>query len=125
MSAESALAGAYLAKGIIGNTGTPGAPVVQFALVVVPGNHKVSGSVQVTQAVQNGNYQGQVQGTIYATGFGEVTQVVAFQGSIHPDGPQPIEIPFEAHLSIGADWRGKGGFSYANVHVENVPVKPL
>ena len=74
------------------------------------------------QAVQNGNYSGQVTGTIYATGFGNVTQVVAVRGTIHSDGPTPIEIPFEAHLAIDGSWNGTGGFSYGNVHVENVPV---
>lgn len=125
MSAEEALAGAYLAKGIIGNAGTPGAPIVHFALVVTPNSHKVSGSVQVTQAVANGNYTGQVHGTIYATGYGDVTQVVALTGTIHGDGTQPIEISFQAQMSISADWKGKGGFAYGSVHVENVPVKPL
>ena len=126
MGAEAALAGAYLAKGIIGNTGTPGAPIVQFALVVVPSTHSVTGTVHVTQATAGGNYEGQVQGSIYSTGLGEVTQVVAFQGNIHPDGgTQPIELRFSAQMGIGSDWRGKGGFSYGTVHVENVPVKPL
>lgn len=123
MSTESNLVGAYLAQGTIGNVGMPGAPVVNFSFVVVPAQHKVSGAVHITQAVQNGNYSGQVTGTIYATGFGNVTQVVAVRGTIHSDGPMPIEIPFEAHLAIDGSWNGTGGFSYGNVHVENVPVK--
>jgi hypothetical protein len=122
MSTQSNLAGAYLAQGTIGNVGMPGAPIVHFSFVVVPSQHKVSGSVQVTQATQNGNYSGQVTGTLYATGFGNVTQVVAVSGSIHSDGEMPIEIPFEAHLAIDGSWNGTGGFTYANVHVENVPV---
>lgn len=120
---NDALAGAYLAKGTIGNVGTPGAPVVHFSLVVVPSQHKVSGSVQVTQATKNGNYSGQVTGLIYATGLGKVTQVVSLKGSVHPDGPTPLEIPFDAHMAIDGSWNGTGGFNYANVHVENVPVK--
>ena len=122
MSTQSNLAGAYLAQGTIGNVGMPGAPIVHFSFVVVPSQHKVSGSVQVTQATQNGNYSGQVTGTLYATGFGNVTQVVALSGSIHSDGDMPIEIPFEAHLAIDGSWNGTGGFTYANLHVENVPV---
>jgi hypothetical protein len=122
MSTQNNLAGAYLAQGTIGNAGMPGAPIVHFSFVVVPSQHKVSGSVQVTQATQNGNYSGQVTGTLYATGFGNVTQVVAVSGSIHSDGDTPIEIPFEAHLAIDGSWNGTGGFAYANTHVENVPV---
>ena len=122
MSAQTNLEGAYLAQGTIGNVGMPGAPVVHFSFVVVPSQHKVTGSVQVTQATQNGNYSGQVTGTLYATGFGNVTQVVAVTGTVHSDGDMPIEIPFEAHLAIDGSWNGTGGFTYANTHVENVPV---
>lgn len=118
------IAGAYLAKGTIGNVGMAGAPLVHFSLVVVPSQHKVSGSIEVTQAVQGGNYTGQVTGTIYATGLGKVTQIVGLKGTIHPDGPMPLEIPFEAHMAIDGAWNGTGGFNYANVHVENVPVTP-
>lgn len=122
MSTQSNLEGAYLAQGTIGNVGMPGAPIVHFSFVVVPSQHKVNGSVQVTQAIQNGNYNGQVSGTLYATGFGTVTQIVAVRGFIHTDGDMPIEIPFEAHLAIDGSWNGTGGFSYANTHVESVPV---
>lgn len=123
-SENSGLVGAYLAKGTIGNVGMPGAPVVEFALVVVPSTHQVSGSVHVTQAVEGGNYIGSVTGTIYATGYGSVTQVVAIHGNITPaSGIMPIEIPFEAHMGIDNSWNGTGGFSYLSVHVENVPVK--
>ena len=122
MSAQTNLEGAYLAQGTIGNVGMPGAPVVHFSFVVVPSQHKVTGSVQVTQATQNGNYSGQVTGTLYATGYGNVTQVVAVTGTVHSDGDMPIEIPFEAHLAIDGSWNGTGGFAYANTHVENVPV---
>ena len=122
MSAQTNLAGAYLAQGTIGNVGMPGAPIVHFSFVVVPSQHKVTGSVQVMQATQNGNYSGQVTGTLYATGFGNVTQVVAVTGTVHFDGDMPIEIPFEAHLAIDGSWNGTGGFAYANTHVENVPV---
>ncbi|TYQ19094.1 UNVERIFIED_ORG: uncharacterized protein DUF1842 [Zoogloea ramigera] len=119
---QNPLAGAYLVKGTIGNVGMPGAPIVNFALVVVPSTHSVTGSVHVTQAVQNGSYSGQVKGSIYATGFGDVTQVVGLTGVIHPDGPSTVVLPFEAHLAINGEWNGTGGFNYANVHVENVPV---
>jgi hypothetical protein len=118
-------AGAYLAKGTIGNVGMPGAPIVHFSLVVVPGQHKVSGMVQITQAVLNGNYSGQVTGTIYSTGLGEITQIVALTGAVHQDGSNDyILLPFDAHMAINGAWVGKGGFNYGNVHVEDVPVTP-
>ena len=122
MSTESNLAGAYLAQGTIGNVGMPGAPIVHFSFVVVPSQHKVSGAVQITQAIENGNYSGQVTGTLYATGYGNVTQIVAVKGTIHSEGVTPIEIPFEAHMAIDGSWNGTGGFNYATTHIEAVPV---
>lgn len=122
MSTQSNLAGAYLAKGTIGNVGMPGAPILHFSLVVVPSQNSVNGAVQITQATQNGNYQGQVSGKIFATGFGTTTQVVSLRGNVHSDGVTPIEIPLEAHLALDGSWNGTGGFAYANTHVENVPV---
>lgn len=119
------LAGTYFVKGTVGNVGTPGAPVVSFALTVTPSTHKVSGSVYVTQATQNGNYSGAVNGTIYSSGFGEFTQLVALTGNIHQDGPIPLEIAIDLNLAINQAWVGFGGFHYANVHVEHAPVKPL
>ena len=122
MSNQNTMAGAYLAKPVIGNVGMPGAPIASFALVVVPSQHKVSGSVHVTQAVEGGDYTGTVKGTIYSTGFGEYTQF-ALKGTITPSsGTMPIEIPFEAHMALDGSWKGTGGFSYLNVHVEGVPV---
>ncbi len=116
--------GAYLAKGTIGNVGMPGAPIVHFSLIVVPSQHKVSGIVNVTQAIQGGNYSGNVTGKIYSTGLGKVTQIISLKGSIHSDPLQPIEISFDAHMAIDGAWNGTGGFDYANMHVENVPVTP-
>lgn len=124
MSTElNPIAGAYLARGTIGDVGTPGAPIVHFALVVTPGNHKVTGTVAVTQAVQNGNYSGPVTGTIYATGLGPYTQVVTLKGGVHSDGIMPLELKFDAFMSIDKDWKGIGGFDYGHVHVSGVPVQ--
>jgi hypothetical protein len=126
MSTQSnPIAGAYLVKFVLGNVGLPGAPVASFALVVTPATHKVTGHVQIAQATQGGDYSGEVKGTIYATGLGNVTQVVALTGVIHPDGPVIAEIPFSASLAINREWEGTGGFNYANVHVEDAPVKRL
>jgi hypothetical protein len=65
-----------------------------------------------------------VSGTIYSTGLGKCTKIVAISGQIHPDKPVIGLIPFEAHMAIDDDWEGSGGFHYLDVHVENVPVAP-
>ena len=116
--------GAYLAKGTIGNVGTPGSAIVHFQLVVVPAEHSVSGMVHVTQASEGVSYTGHVTGKIYVAGLGKITQVVGLTGHIRPDqGTVPIEIPFQATMGIDDSWRGTGGFSYASTHVEDAPVK--
>lgn len=123
------LAGAYLAKGTIGNVGTPGAPVASFSLVVVPSQHSVSGTVVITQAIQGPDSRivVEVTGKIYSTGLGNVTQVVSLKGQyIHSVPPPAIGsflANFDAHLAIDNAWNGTGGFSYFGNNVENVPVK--
>src|SRR5690606_19804788 len=123
------LAGAYLAKGTIGNVGTPGAPVASFSLVVVPSQRSVSGTVVITQAIQGPDSRivVEVTGKIYSTGLGNVTQVVSLKGQyIHSVPPPAIGsflANFDAHLAIDNAWNGTGGCSYFGNNVENVPVK--
>ncbi|SHM22376.1 DUF1842 domain-containing protein [Flavobacterium chilense] len=123
------LAGAYLAKGTIGNVGTPGAPIATFSLVVVPSQNSVSGTVVITQAVNgpDSHIVVPVKGRIYATGFGNFTKVVSLQGEYVQSFPPPaigaFLAEFDAHLAIDNEWNGTGGFSYWRHNVENVPVK--
>ncbi len=125
----SATVGAYLVNGTVGNVGMPGAPIMHFSLVVVPGANSVSGTVEITQAIAppNGNIViRNVHGTIRATGFGTVTQVVALEGEYIQSVPPPAIgtwiSPFSAHMAIDNNWNGKGGFTYGHNDVENVPV---
>ena len=125
------LAGAYLAKGTIGNVGTPGAPIASFSLVVVPSQHSVSGTVVITQAIQGPDSRivVPVTGKIYATGIGKVTQVVGLKGqyvhSVPPPAIGSFLADFDAHLAIDNEWNGTGGFSYFGHTIENVPVKAV
>ncbi|TDO77341.1 uncharacterized protein DUF1842 [Flavobacterium chryseum] len=122
------LAGAYLAKGTIGNVGTPGAPIATFSLVVVPSQHTVSGTVVITQAVNgpDNHIVIPVKGKIYATGFGQFTQIVSLQGQYVQSFPPPaigsFLADFDAHFAIDNAWNGTGGFSYYKHQIENVPV---
>lgn len=116
---------AYLIKTVMGNTGMAGAPIAQLALVVDPATHQVTGRVQLSQAVANGNYQGYVHGTIFANGSGETPQVIVLTGAIHQDGAMPLSMAFSAHLNVNQEWVGTGGFNYANVHVAAVPVRRI
>jgi hypothetical protein len=122
------LAGAYLAKGTIGNVGTPGAPIATFSLVVVPSQHSVTGTVVITQAVKGPSTHivVQVNGKIYSTGLGKYTQVLSLQGQYVQSFPPPaigsFLADFDAHLAIDNEWNGVGGFSYYQHQIENVPV---
>lgn len=122
------LAGAYLAKGTIGNVGTPGAPIATFSLVVVPSQNSVTGTVVITQAVPgpSGHIVVQVKGKIYSAGLKEITQVVSLHGQYVQSFPPPaigaFLADFDAHLAIDNEWNGVGGFSYYQHNIENVPV---
>ena len=125
---ENLLIGAYLAQGTIGNVGTPGAPIATFSLVVVPSQHTVTGTVVITQAVNgpDSHIVVQVKGKIYAAGLGQFTKVVSLHGQYIQSFPPPaigaFLADFDAHLAIDNAWNGKGGFSYYQHQIENVPV---
>jgi len=123
----SRLAGAYLVNGTMGNVGMPGAPIMHFSLVVVPSANTVSGTVEITQAISSGEIIiKNVKGSIRATGLGNVTKVVSLEGqyvqSVAPPAIGSYLADFSAHMAINDNWEGKGGFSYGNNDVENVPV---
>jgi len=127
---KRALVGAYLAQGTIGNVGMPGAPIVHYKLVVVPASNSVTGTVEITQAIQGPQSNivvKNVHGTIRATGFGKVTKVVSLEGEYIQSVPPPaigsFLSKFSAHLAIDNDWNGQGGFSYGSNTIEDVPVK--
>ncbi len=127
---SSSLAGAYLVNGTVGNVGMPGAPIMHFSLVVVPGTNSVNGTVEITQATAppyNQIVVHNVSGAIHAIGFGSVIQIVVLNGQ----STQSVSTPafatylaqFSAHMAIDSNWNGQGGFIYGTQRVENVPVK--
>jgi hypothetical protein len=122
--------GTYLVNGQAGNENVAGAPMLHFSLVVVSGSGMVSGHAMITQAVAPPNNEkiiNNVTGQVHATGFGQVTKVVALKGTYLDYLPPPaigvIEVPFEAHMAIDDAWNGKGGFRCGNTYAENVAVK--
>lgn len=120
---DNPLLGAYLEKGTIGDVGMLGAPILSFALVVVPGQHKVTGTVQITQAVLNGNYSGAVTGTIFLfPGADDGVWVITLTGTVHNDGTMPISLPITVHFSVGGIEKDYGGFDFGQVHVAYAPV---
>jgi hypothetical protein len=114
--------GLYLYDGTIGNVGMPGAPVVDFRLAVNAVSGDVTGQVEIHQAIQGGNYSGNVTGVMHYTGYGEYTKVISLQGYVHAAPPLIGTFPFRAHMSINNEGNGMGGFDYLDVHVNGVPV---
>jgi hypothetical protein len=126
----SDLLGLYFVKAVVGNVGTPGAPIVELALTVQAASGHVSGIAEVIQAVPHGgHYRFPVTGQIYQTGFGPNHQLVSLNGefiySVAPPAIGSFIAKFTAALSVDQQWNGHGGFNYLNIHVENVPVKHI
>ncbi len=122
----------YRVQGTAGNVGTPGAPILQFAVLVHGSTGKISGQATITQAVAPpggniaiDNVTGQVRKL--GLGFGPVTQVVALEGTYDESGPPPTNYiavrQFRAHFATDAQWNGSGGFEFGGQSVEKVPVK--
>lgn len=128
---QAQVLGTYLAKGTIGNVGLPGAPIAHFALLVVPSQNKVTGTVEVTQAVVGGRCFINVEGRVRHTGYGAVTKIVVLEGEYQPKvdwpkgggiGPVIPSVKFTAYLDIDDEWNGQGGFSLGGNTIEG-PVK--
>ncbi len=119
--------GLYLVKLVVGNVGTPGAPIVSLALTVDAPSGHVSGIAEINQAIIGGQHRFPVQGNIYHTGLGQDQLLVALHGQFVASVPPPaigaFLVQFRAGLVVDKSWNGHGGFDYLNTHVDNVPVK--
>ncbi|MBO9708393.1 MAG: DUF1842 domain-containing protein [Caulobacter sp.] len=127
-AADNAI-GLYFVKAVVGNVGTPGAPIVNLALTVQAASGHVSGIAEINQAIVGGQHRFPVTGQIYQTGFGPNQQLVSLSGefvySVPPPAIGSFLAKFTAALSVDKDWNGSGGFNYLNVHVEKAPVKKV
>jgi hypothetical protein len=122
--------GLYLVNGTAGNVGLPGAPILQFSLLVNTTNGAVTGQAQLTQSIQGplGDIHiSHLTGQVRHTGFGEFTKIVALQGDALISFPPPAIghylAPFSAHFAVEDAWSGVGGWTLGETHIENVPVK--
>ena len=123
------LADLYRACGTIGNEGTPGAPVVHYSLLADPKRNTVTGTVQITQAIQgaNSDITVDVTGTIKEYDLPIVANVVTISGKYTHACPPPQECieqrEFSANMFLDGSWNGQGGFTYGNDQINKVPVK--
>jgi hypothetical protein len=121
--------GTYLVNGEAGNSGMAGAPTLRFSLMVVAETGKVSGMATISQAIgiDADKCINNVTGEVFATGFNDVTKLVAIKGTYLYFLPSPeigvIETPFEAIFAVDNAWNGVGGFRCGAVKAENVKVR--
>jgi hypothetical protein len=123
--------GTYLVNGEAGNSGMAGAPTLRYSLVVVADTGKVSGMATISQALGTESEKriNNITGEVFATGFNDVTKLVAIKGTYVYFLPPPaigvVETPFEAILAVNNAWAGVGGFRCGAVKAENVKVRKL
>ncbi len=123
--------GLYMVNGSAGNEGVPGAPILNFTLLVNAVTGDVTGhatQVQAVEAPENEIKIGDITGKVQATGFGDYTKVVALKGTgivtLPPPAIGSYAVPFTAHFAINDKWEGRGGWSLGAEKVEDVPVHP-
>jgi len=122
---------AYLVKFVMGNLGTPGAPVLHVAAVVNAPTGKLAGHAEITQAIAPPGGMitiSDLTGQIRSLGFGEAVRVVTMSGTYEYSFPPPAigtaTEEFSATLVLQQDeWCGQGSFTYGSHHVDDVPVK--
>jgi hypothetical protein len=122
--------GLYLVKGVAGNVGLPGAPLLHFMLGVNAVTGQATGHAKQTQAVAAPYNDIPITikaGHVQSTGLGKYTKVVWLAGEGFVSFPPPAIgsylVPFTAHFAVDDHWNGVGGWSLGAHHIENVPVK--
>lgn len=121
----------YLANVLVGNEGTPGAPLLHVAALVVVSSGLISGHARITQAIAPPNddlHINNMTGRVRALGFGEGLRVVTLEGtylqSFTPPAIGEIVEKFSAALILQrGEWDGVGSFTYGAHQVDDVPVR--
>lgn len=123
---QTNLASAYFTKGMIGNVGLAGAPIVHFSLVVVAATNVVSGVVEIIQAIDSKPIQVHVTGLIKYTDDGKVTKIINLKGQyvvlLPPPAIENYLQDFTAYMHIDGSWNGVGSFTYGEIVINDVPV---
>ena len=117
---------------VAGNLGTPGAPVLNLALLYNPDSTpaSLSGEAVITQAIAPPNGRiviHGVHGPVHGLGYGKETRVFSLKGTYWQSFPPPaigqIQEEFTATFVTDNNWQGHGTFTYGGQTVANVPIK--
>jgi hypothetical protein len=123
----------YLVKLLVGDEGTPGAPLLHISAAVDAPTGEITGQAEITQTVDppEGNIRiNDLRGQIHYLGFGEPLRAVALTGSFRylfpPTQPGQGVGQFSAALVVEEDrWNGRGSFTYGDHKVDDVPVRAV
>ena len=117
--------GTYLICGEAGS-GLPGAPTMTYSLLVVAATGTVSGHVEISQAVKDGNISVRVTGKLLHS-LPPLGTFITLEGTDVYYCPPPalcvVQMKFHAVLSLDGKGNGQASFTYGPHTVDNVPVK--
>ncbi len=123
--------GLYLVKLKVSRPGLLGAPVLHLNLSVYAPQGNVNGDAVISQSVTPTSgpiHVPQVTGHIHHTGFGPDQQLVSLAGqyvvSVPPPAIGSYLANFSAALVVGANWVGKGTFTYGGHTIADATVEP-
>jgi hypothetical protein len=123
----------YLVKFLVGEEGTPGAPLLHVAALVDAPTGHISGQAEITQALAPPDDVIRIlglEGRIHSFGLGAPVRGVALTGYYWVPFPPPavgqMRANFTATLVLEAEgeWKGRGSFTYGGHEVDDVPVTP-
>jgi hypothetical protein len=122
----------YLVKFLVGEEGTPGAPILHVSAAVDAPTGQLTGQAEITQAIAppEGIIRiNDLHGRIHTLTIEPPLRVVTLTGSYVCQFPPPAigqaTTTFSATLILAKDkWEGRGSFRYGNAEVDDVPVVP-
>jgi hypothetical protein len=110
-------------NGVLGNTDKPNSPNVRFNLTTNSQSPSVYGSVQIiSENPETGILRGNVSGTSTKMGPNQMLHLNGLIPANDPLNPN-LKLPFQAIMVLEAGDKGIGGFNFADMHQEQLPVQ--
>ncbi|MFZ4877526.1 DUF1842 domain-containing protein [Janthinobacterium sp. Mn2066] len=116
---------------VAGNLGSPGAPILNLALLFNSADGALSGEALVAQAIAPPNGRvviRPISGEVHGLGLQHYTRAFTLSGEYTVSVPPPAIgtylAKFTATFVTDNDWVGQGSFTYGNQTVKDVPIRP-